>query len=327
MVVLQNLRCLLIVLLLIGAPSSLWAQSEEDGTGPDFAEQVPLAASSLMLDVVQSGDRLVAVGERGHVIFSDDQGQTWRQAESVPTRSTLTSVYARDDLLWAGGHDSVLLASADNGNNWSLQYFDPERQQPVMDLYFADADNGIAVGAYGLMLVTSDGGENWDDWAVNDEDEMHLNAITETADGGLMIAGEAGFSYRSEDVGETWESLELPYRGSMFGAVAYDSSCVMFFGLRGHAMSSCDDGLTWEEMDTGTQATLLGGTSSGDGVVIVGNSGLVLEYNPDSGFSASTHSSGVDFSSVVAVGPGQFLLVGEDGTHFYPESTGEGVQR
>jgi photosystem II stability/assembly factor-like uncharacterized protein len=112
----------------------------------------------------------------------------------------------------------------------------------------------------------------------------------------------------------------------MFGAAVLSNDCVMFFGLRGHIVSSCDDGVSWEELPTGTQATLLGGVSVGDSLLIVGNSGSVLEYHIDSGFSSHTHSSGVDFSSAVAIEPGRFILVGEDGAHFYPESTSQETQ-
>ena len=31
----------------------------------------------------------------------------------------------------------------------------PERNQAVMDIYFTDEDNGLAVGSYGLYLYTS----------------------------------------------------------------------------------------------------------------------------------------------------------------------------
>ena len=45
------------------------------------------ALRSTLLDVASAGQRLVAVGERGHVLLSDDQGKTWRQARTVPTRT------------------------------------------------------------------------------------------------------------------------------------------------------------------------------------------------------------------------------------------------
>ena len=56
----------------------------------DYAEHLPLVTESMLLDVTRAGDKLVAVGERGHVILSSD-GKTWTQAEVVPTRATLTA--------------------------------------------------------------------------------------------------------------------------------------------------------------------------------------------------------------------------------------------
>ena len=53
-----------------------------------YAIESAKAAKSLMLDVVHAGKRLVAVGDRGHILYSDDQGATWMQAK-VPTLSLI----------------------------------------------------------------------------------------------------------------------------------------------------------------------------------------------------------------------------------------------
>jgi len=292
-----------------------------------YAEHVPLAAHSLMLDVVRSGDRLIAAGERGHIILSDDNGQTWRQAMTVPTRSTLTRIFSVGERLWAAGHDSVILTSGDHGENWTQQHFDPERQQPIMDLYFRDENSGLAVGAYGLMLVTTDGGQVWQDQAVSAEDDAHLNAIIGLPENVLLIAGEGGFSYRSMDGGATWENMNLAYQGSMFGAVTAGAPCVLFFGLRGNVIRSCDAGVSWEQLDSGTDATLLGGAEQDGRVLLVGNSGAVIEYDEASGFTYHEHTSGVDFSAALGLGDGRFILAGEDGMYFYPVQGVEGAEQ
>ena len=99
----------------------------------EYAEQMPLADQSMLLDITRAGDSLVAVGERGHVVTSTD-GKTWTQAEHVPTRSTLTTVFSVGDRLWAGGHDAVILTSADRGKNWTRLFYDPGAQ-PGSDGY------------------------------------------------------------------------------------------------------------------------------------------------------------------------------------------------
>jgi photosystem II stability/assembly factor-like uncharacterized protein len=282
-----------------------------------YAQTVPLASESLLLDVTRTAQgRLVAVGERGHILWSDD-GEDWNQAEHVPTRSTLTTVTTAEGRLWAAGHDTVILTSGDGGATWTLEYFDPERLQPVMDIHFFNQREGMAIGAYGLMLVTDNGGKTWEDRMVSDE-EWHLNAVTDLGGGHLVIAGEAGLSYRSLDRGETWEVIDMPYPGSMFG-ITRIGDCVLTFGLRGHAQESCDGGLSWVELDTGTQNTLNGASTGGGELLVVGNGGLLLRRGAG-GFESRLHGSGVDFATAIALEPGRWLLVGEGGLHLHPEA-------
>jgi photosystem II stability/assembly factor-like uncharacterized protein len=289
----------------------------------DYAELQPLVSESVLLDVVRLGNRLVAVGERGHVVFSDD-GEGWQQAEHVPTRSTLTTVVTIGERMWAGGHDAIIITSGDGGNTWSRQYFAPERQQAVMDFHFTDRDNGVALGSYGLHLVTTDGGRTWSDQRVDEENDFHLNGLVRFPDGRRMIAGEAGYSYRSFDDGETWEAMTLPYAGSMWGAIIVPGDCIVFFGLRGHMMESCDFGDSWQEIATGTQSSLSGAAEWDDQLIVAGNSGTVLS-KVDGKVAQHIHSSGVDFAAVLSLGDGHFLLVGEEGVHRFPESVAGGA--
>lgn len=297
------------------------AAMAEEGIDVDYAEMMPLAAESMLLDLIRTADGFVAVGERGHIVHSTD-GKTWTQAEHVPTRATLTTVFSTGNRIWAGGHDAALLTSGDGGKNWTLQFFDPDRQQAVMDIHFTDESNGVAIGSYGLSLVTTDGGVNWEDQIVDEENDFHLNDMIHFGEGRRMIAGEAGLSYRSFDDGQSWELMSLPYQGSMWGAIKPSENCVLFFGLRGHILESCDFGDNWTELESEFEASLSAAAAQGGEVVFAGNSGMLLTRNASGDFSAYQHSSGVDFSSIVALDDGSYLLTGEEGTHFYPEAAG-----
>ena len=288
-----------------------------------YAEHQPLAAHSILLDIIQTTNgKFIAVGERGHVVISDN-GSDWTQAETVPGRFTLTVITEYGNRLWAAGHDTVILSSGDGGQTWTRNYYDPELQQPIMGLHFTASGRGFAIGAYGLMLVTNDGGETWEEQMVSEEG-WHLNAILDLGDGRMMIAGEAGFSYRSLDGGATWETLEMPYPGSMFGIIARANGCIVQFGLRGHIQESCDFGDSWTGPASGTLSTISAALPTADGLILVGNSGLVLIEDEAGNFTSVYHSSGVDFASVIAVGDG-YLLVGEEGAHNYPEADPTGT--
>jgi len=290
----------------------------DDHMDIEYAEQMPLATKSMLLDITRSGDNFVAVGERGHVVTSTD-GKSWSQAEHVPTRSTLTTVFNDGNRLWAGGHDAVIVTSGDDGRTWTQLYFDPERNQAIMDIYFSDEAHGVAIGSYGLYLYTSDGGKTWEETIIDEESDYHLNNLLSFGDNRWLIAGEAGFSYRSFNNGETWEPIEMPYQGSMWGAIKSSAECVLFYGLRGHVMESCDFGSSWKELDTGSESSISGAAEYDGIILLAANSGTVLTRDDSDEFSVHNHSSGVDFAAAISLGDGSFLLVGEDGVHSYPE--------
>lgn len=71
------------------------------------------APDRIMLAVAAAGKRVVAAGERGLVVTSDDCGQTRRQAR-VPSSVTLTSMFFLDDSTgWATGHGGLILRTSD----------------------------------------------------------------------------------------------------------------------------------------------------------------------------------------------------------------------
>ena len=145
-------------------------------TADEQSVQAGLASHSLLLDVTLANTRLVTTGERGHVLISDDNGQSWKQI-LVPTRSQLTAVFFLDDQHgWAVGHDAIILSTDDGGETWSLQHRDKQYDDPLLDIWFKDQNNGFAIGAYGLFLSTNDGGTSWDRRQISDDD-FHLNGI------------------------------------------------------------------------------------------------------------------------------------------------------
>lgn len=311
------------------------------------ARMAPLADQSLILDFAASNDRAIAVGDRGHILVSESRSD-WRQVES-PTSIMLTAVSAAGNHAWAVGHDHAILHSPDGGLTWEMQHSFKGSDGPLLDVLFLDENQGIAIGAYGAYLATDDGGATWTDGfisertvksaAVEDDagdtedwasdglastdmgDEMgdpHLNAIAATPEG-LLIVAEAGAAFRSTNRGESWTRLEMPYAGSMFGAVALDDGSIITFGLRGNVFRTTDLGQTWESMDSGTNASLFGGVAlSGGRAVMVGAGGaVVLAPAGSRTLRLLDFPDGGVMSSVLAVSDVQFVVGGENGIDTY----------
>ncbi len=313
------------------------AQAQESAASATvYAIESDKAARSLLLDVTKAGARLVAVGDRGHILFSDDQGQTWTQAR-VPTRQMLTAVYFADARHgWAVGHDAQILASSDGGATWSKQFEDLKREAPLLDVWFQDAQHGFAVGAYGALLETVDGGAAWQEVSdrLDNEDQLHLNGIAAVKDAGLFIVGEQGVMFRSADAGQTWNRVEGPYQGSLFGVVGTaQARTLLAYGLRGNLFRSTDFGDTWQtiplhaergQLEFGlSSATLLDDGS----LVLVGNGGSVLRSTDDgASFSVYNRADRIALAAASAVTDGKLILVGQGGVHVATSSGAERVQ-
>ncbi len=305
----------------------LWAMAfatAASAAEPPSEQAVPSARAvhSLLIDAVHAGDRLVVVGDRGHILLSDDQGATWRQAQ-VPSRQLLTAVYFVDAQHgWAVGHDAQILASRDGGATWSKQFEDLAREAPLLDVYFLDTQRGFAVGAYGALLHTEDGGQRWQDFSerLDNPDQLHLNAIAAIKGRGLFIVGEQGSLYRSGDGGQQWTRLQSPYDGSLFGVLGTATpGTVLVYGLRGNLLRSDDFGDRWHTVELPTARGplafgLAGGALLGDGsVVVVGNGGSVLRSRDDGRHFSVHNRPDRQALSAVAGRAGGLLLVGQGG--------------
>jgi photosystem II stability/assembly factor-like uncharacterized protein len=233
----------IVALLLVLAPPG--QTGEHASSPPHAAARARLAADTLLNDVARAGRRWVAVGAWGNVVLSDDEGLSWRQAEAVPTRRTLTSVHFVDEKHgWSVGHDAVVLHSADGGSHWEIQFRAPDADAPLLSVWFEDARHGLAVGGFGLLVETWDGGQTWLRRRLgDDEEEPHLNEVFPGPGGTLFVAAEFGVAFRSSDRGATWTPLRLPYEGSLWTGLALESARrVLMFGMRGHAFRSDDLG-------------------------------------------------------------------------------------
>ncbi|WP_163834545.1 WD40/YVTN/BNR-like repeat-containing protein [Spartinivicinus ruber] len=278
------------------------------------------ASQGLLLDItaLPSSQRLVAVGERGHIVYSDDQGKNWQQAK-VPTSQLITALHFVDQQQgWAVGHDSIILATNDGGATWQRQYDNLAVEAPLLDVWFINTQEGFVVGAYGQILRTTDGGNNWQDWShtIENEEEFHYNSITAIDNDRLMIVGEAGLLYRSVNRGKNWELLESPYEGSLFGAVASGiPDGALIFGLRGHVFRTNDFGDTWQQVKVNTEQGLYGGQLlASQQITIVGNAGVVL-VSKDAGvnFQVMQRADRKALSNVASLANQNLVLVGEGG--------------
>ncbi|HSW24740.1 MAG TPA: YCF48-related protein [Burkholderiaceae bacterium] len=230
---------------------------------------------SALLGLAQAGGRVVAVGEHGLVLLSDDGGAHWRQAATVPVSVTLTAVqFVGERTGWAVGHQGVVLRSDDAGEHWTRQLegravaalllrdaqshgdakavAEAQRavqegaDKPLLALNFVNEHEGFVAGAFNLLLATRDGGRTWQ--AVSSRlpnpKGAHLYAI-ERDGAEVLLAGEQGLLLHSSDGGERFERIVTPYAGSFFVVTREANGAWLVAGLRGNVLRSADAGKSW----------------------------------------------------------------------------------
>ncbi|MFT3666435.1 WD40/YVTN/BNR-like repeat-containing protein [Piscinibacter sp.] len=272
------------------------------------ASLTPQASRSVLLAAAQAGSALVAVGERGIVLRSTDDGRSWQQMPT-PVSVTLTAVrFADADTGYAAGHGGVVLATRDGGRSWTrvldgaalaqtvlkaaiaandaVLTKDARRlvaegaDKPLLDLVVLDARHLIVVGAYGIALRSRDGGAGWQSLMgrLDNPDGLHLYAVRHRAPE-LLVAGEQGLALLSGDGGESFRRLEPPNKGSHFAAELGSAGRVWLAGLQGHVLYSADHGRSWEALPNRSRASVTASALTPDGELItVDQAGLVQRW-------------------------------------------------
>lgn len=311
-----------------------------------------LAARSVMLSVIQAGDRLVATGERGIILLSDDYGIHWRQTPT-PVSTTLTAAYFPDQLNgWVVGHSGVVLHTRDGGETWTKQLdgnliaaatveeasslkFDSASEnsflkfaelmlldgpdKPLLDVYFDDSRHGFVVGAYGLILFTEDGGKTWKSIraAVNDVMNRHLYQIR-LVENQLWLIGEQGALYRKQADADTFNEISIPYEGTLFGLTSDRYGTLVAYGLRGAIYWSRDNGASWKSAENQLSATLIGSVLNEDGqIILVDQSGNLLagNYKTSPDLSVTHLRSPAPVTSIIRTSDGSLVYGTLQGMH------------
>ncbi len=315
------------------------------------AQPSRLAAMSPLFAITRAGARLVAVGQRGHVLLSDDDGASWRQV-AVPVSVDLTAVHFADAKNgWAVGHDGVILHSGDGGARWSLQLDGRQAAQrivdayaprggsgnaeldavlteakrmlaqgpdlPWLDVWFDDERTGFVVGAFNLVFETTDGGATWAPASdrVDNPKGYHLYALRGGGPGGdVYAAGELGLVLHLDRASKRFVAVPTPYKGTFFGVLAR-ADLILAYGLRGNAWRSLDGGRTWQKTETGVDTGLTGGAVFDDGrIMLVSQGGQLLLSRDNAGhFAVVPGLKASPAFGVVPAGESSVALVGARG--------------
>lgn len=272
-----------------------------------------------------------AVGDLGRIFHTVDGGQNWR-FYSAGTKRPFVAVSCVGDKLWVAGQGGQIAFSPDGGLNWHTQPSGTTRN--LLDIEFANPQRGIAVGDFGTLLRTEDGGSTWSKISLPENVELPpdiaevvqpgdviLYAIAFADQDHVWIVGEFGVILFSHDGGVTWQQQKSGVETTLFGVTALDSQRAWAVGMEGVLLATEDGGATWVKqpapMPKGFVLPLYDVAVRGLFGWAVGNSGLLL-YSQDAGktwklYDIPVRMAGSWFRGVTLFPDGRGYVVGSRG--------------
>ena len=230
------------------------------------------------------GRKGIAVGDFGLVIESADGGASWQRQDRAPTDRALLTVVRKGGRCLAGGQEGLLLY-ADDCRDWHKAATPTAAR--IMAIDTGTDGNAYAVGGFGTVLKSVDGGKSWQalkvDWGrfAPEGAEPHLYAVHVEPSGSVVIVGEFELVLRSDDDGQTWKRVHQGKR-SLFGLAATANGELYAVGQEGVILKAVQG--RWTELPSGTGSILTSVWANKDGTVVAAGIYTVL-YSADGGAS------------------------------------------
>jgi photosystem II stability/assembly factor-like uncharacterized protein len=315
--------------MLMGALFTTPAQADKPADVLDTESSASdKAALSLLLDVERAGNRLVAVGARGHIVYSDDQGKTWAQA-SVPVSVLLTAVSFVDDQNgWAVGHGAVVVRTRDGGLTWT-RIFDGNKANEYV---IKGARSVVSSLEEKLAAATEEEAEEIE--AQLEEAQFAMEDAEADSESGaakpLMdvwfsdarqgyVVGAYGMFFRTSDGGDSWEywapRLNNPERFHL-NVINKVDGAVFVAGEAGQIYRSLDNGINWTQLESPYDGSFFGvsGTGAPNEVLAYGLRGNTFrsEDNGDTWIEIASDITETLMAGAAGEG-GRVTLVGNSG--------------
>ncbi len=300
-----------------------WADAPPNQELVNPAIRVKHPTGVYMIAGALAGSRILAGGEHGVIIYSDDQGQSWHQA-AVPVSTSITDIgFATDKVGWATGGFGAVMKTEDAGQSWVKQldgnaeiammnqvtqaYIATQppdsavvahltrRSQiltqegpdkPFLSLLPLSETEVFAFGTYRSAEFSNDGGKNWTDISmkIGDPADKSRNIYgAANLYGALYLVSEDGVIYKSSDGGQTFPQLAQPGDATFFGICDAGKGRILAFGVAGEMYLSPDNGKTWNAANFSGSANINAGTLLGNGDVVVGDAGGGIWLSKDGG--------------------------------------------
>lgn len=261
-----------------------------------------------------SGKEGLAVGAAGVLLETKDGGATWTNGVSGTEFGLFGIAINGEHRLIVGQRGTVLVGGADG--KWTPAQTGTEAR--LLNVDVNSAGLAIAVGEFGTIMRSKDGGKTWEkrpvDWAAFRDDgyEPHIYAVDVQDSGRIIIGAEFAYVIISDDGGETF-SLANKGEKSIFAMHMLPDGTGYAAGQEGLVMKTTDNGSTWAPLKSGSDANLFGIWASGHGEIVIAGMRALLRSSDDGATFTSSKDLDVIRNWYVPVAMGQAEFKGDGG--------------
>ena len=159
----------------------------------------------------------VAAGEDGCVMVSTNSGLNWTRTGS-PSNMGVSSVVFTDSQTGFGfGSGNIYLKTTNGGTNWSEEDFGFSSNKQFLDAQVTPDGKIHAIGNYGTILISENGGTNWQINSSVTENTLSEILFVNNNTGYAVCGYGSGDILKTTDAGETWVSQINQYHTPMYG--------------------------------------------------------------------------------------------------------------
>jgi photosystem II stability/assembly factor-like uncharacterized protein len=263
-----------------------------------------------------NGQNLYAVGAKGTILHSVDNGESW-QTETSGTTEALNNIWGSGlDNMYVVGANGTLLYSSDQGKTWIPRKL--TGAPALRSIWGASRSGGspqdiYAIGEGGLILHSQDGTA----WTQqNSGVSQELFGIWGASAQDVYIVGDQGLILHSTNSGQSWVTLTSNTTSLLHGIWGSSPDDIYVVGYQSPILHSSDQGKTWTQQTRDPPDWLASVWGSGpNDVYAVGAKGTIL-HSTDKGLSWSQDRDLLLSFSLCAVwgkSPNEVFMVGQSG--------------
>jgi photosystem II stability/assembly factor-like uncharacterized protein len=179
----------------------------DDGGGGIPERPNPVDNNVSAAQVLDDGSACMAIAKEGISTVS-----ATKRGPAVPIHANFTAlgmhVLPKSSTCWVVGADSQIFKTTD-GVKWDLQGSVPEKIATLRGVWFSDPKLGCAVGEKGTILVTDNGGNDWQAATLGSPPDPDVTLLTVRFSSAKVgwAAGTSGALFGTRDGGHTWLPL------------------------------------------------------------------------------------------------------------------------